>query len=134
MMSCVIPYKWPQAIPTIYAYTGRGNRSIIVLYRSISPHRQRANLISVERMWLSFDEYNDPAIVIDSFLHPDVFDWRSEGAKGYLKLYIGRWEYPSDFDAVGQCAELVVFDPAWPEGIVWGTMRVLWPYSGPISV
>lgn len=129
-MNCVIPYRWPQNIPTVYAYRKRGNRSTLVLYRAVEPHKERANLSTVTRMLLAFDSYNDPAVIIDTDIDTDIIDWRSKGSEGYLYLFLGKWEYPSTFDAVGQCAELVVFDPIWSNGLVWGTLRVVWPYSG----
>lgn len=123
--------KWPQCIPTIYARPNRENRSKMVLYRSVYPHKQRADLTSVTKMWLSFCAYNDPPIIIDSNVSPRVFDWRTQGEEGYLYLTLGMWDYPSTFDIDSQIADLVVFDPTWLDGILWGSLRVVWSCKTP---
>jgi hypothetical protein len=126
-----MPYRWAQSIPTIYSHRGRANRSLIVLYRTIWPHKQRANLKSVTRIWLSFECYNDPTVIIDSNIDKDVFDWKSRGEEGYIYIAVGQWKAPSTFDLVSQSAQLIVFDSLWSKGLMWGNLRVVWPCSGP---
>lgn len=130
-MACVIPYRQAQSIPTIYSHVGRNNRSLIVLYRTIYPHKQRANLKSVTRIWLSFEAYNDPTVIVDSDIDKNVFDWKSRGEEGYIYIVLGAWDAPPTFDLVNQIAQLIVFDPIWSKGLVWGDLRIVWRCSGP---
>lgn len=118
--------RWPQSIPTIYGHVGRDNRSMLVLYRSLYPHKQRTDLTSVTAMHLSFCIYNDPAVTIDSAVDRGVFDWRSRGHEGYLYISLGEWHVPSTFDLVAQVGDLIVFDPVYRDGLVWGQLRVVW--------
>jgi hypothetical protein len=72
------------------------------------------DLTNTTRMTLTFD-----TTIIDSDLHADVFDW-SNGA-GELYLTLGAQTIP----AGTYYSELVVYDSANTNGIVWGSFTVL---------
>ena len=72
------------------------------------------DLSSVTRMTIAFDTK-----VVDSDTSPDVFDWSA--GDGKLTLILGAESISEDL----YYAELVVYDPANTNGIVWGSFKVV---------
>ena len=100
-----------------HAFAGRNNSIDLELQEDGEPQ----DLTGLTRATLHLANRNDPAaalILLDSTLHPGVFDWTTRGAEGVLQINGGELAttigVESHYDV-----RLTIYDATLVNGLVW---------------
>ena len=101
------------SFPTVTVYGNSDNLQNLRLLDRGEP----VNLASVTRILLELDDKTE----VDSAISPSTFSWRSPGALGVLRLFLGRDRF---WSTKIYYAKLIVYDDLNYSGIFWGNLRI----------
>ena len=102
---------------TEFAYRGRDNSIDIRLLEDGAP-QDISGLTRATLNLQDIDAPDDALVLLDSTLHPGIFDWTSRGADGILQLNGGTLATTLNAEK-DYNARLTIYDATLVQGLVW---------------